>query len=150
MSRRHESKDTAGRSTGDAASKGKPGRAYAVGYGRPPIESRFQPGSSGNPRGRRKGSKNLKTLIRKAMTASISIQEGTKTRRVSKIEGVVLRQLQSALKGDDRSAMAVIKMAMQMGLLEEPASNAAEDTALSGADERILDELLARHSAKRR
>jgi hypothetical protein len=30
------------------------------------------------------------------MTASISIQEGTKTRRVSKIEGVVLRQLQSA------------------------------------------------------
>jgi hypothetical protein len=37
-----------------------------------------------------------------------------------------------------------------MGLLEEPASNAAEDTALSGGDERILDELLARHSAKRR
>ena len=28
------------------------------------------------------------------------------------------------------SAMAVIKMAMEMGLLEEPASNAAEDTAL--------------------
>jgi Family of unknown function (DUF5681) len=138
------------RSRGDAASRGKPDRAYAVGYGRPPIESRFQPGTSGNSRGRRKGSKNLKTLIRKAMTASISIQEGTKTRRVSKIEGVVLRQLQSALKGDDRSAMAVIKMAMQMGLLEEPASNATEDTALSGADERILDELLARHSAKRR
>ena len=66
------------------------------------------------------------------------------TRRVSKIEGVVLRQLQSALTGDDRSAMAVIKMAMQMGLLEEPANNAAEDTALSGADERILEELLAR------
>ena len=138
------------RSRGDAASRGKPDRAYAVGYGRPPIESRFQPGTSGNSRGLRKGSKNLKTLIRKAITASISIQEGTKTRRVSKIEGVVLRQLQSALKGDDRSAMAVIKMAMQMGLLEEPASNATEDTALSGADERILDELLARHSAKRR
>jgi len=150
MSRRYESKDTARRSRGDAASRGKPDRAYAVGYGRPPIESRFQPGTSGNPRGRRKGSKNLKTLVRKAMTASISIQEGTKTRRVSKIEGVVLRQLQSALKGDDRSAMAVIKMAMQMGLLEEPAINAAEDTALSGGDERILDELLARHSAKRR
>ena len=141
---------TARTKRGDAASRGKPDRAYAVGYGRPPIESRFQPGTSGNSRGRRKGSKNLKTLIRKAMTASISIQEGTKSRRVSKIEGVVLRQLQSALKGDDRSAMAVIKMAMQMGLLEEPASNAIEDTALSGADERILDELLGRHSARRR
>jgi len=150
MSRRRESVDTARTKQGNAASRGYSDRAYAVGYGRPPIESRFQPGASGNPRGRRKGRKNLKTLIRKALTASISIQEGTKTRRVSKIEGVVLRQLQSALKGDDRSAMAVIKMAMQMGLLEEPASNAVEDTALSGADERILEELLGRHSAKRR
>ena len=150
MSRRRELVDTTRTKQDNAASRGEPDRGYAIGYGRPPIESRFQPGTSGNPRGRRKGSKNLKTLIRKAMTASISIQEGTKTRRVSKIEGVVLHQLQSALKGDDRSAMAVIKMAMQMGLLEEPASNAAEDTALSGADERILDELLARHSAKRR
>jgi hypothetical protein len=150
MSRGRKSVDTTRTKRGDAPSRGKQDRAYAVGYGRPPIESRFQPGTSGNPRGRRKGTKNLKTLIRKAMTASVSIHEGTKTRRVSKIEGVVLRQLQSALTGDDRSAMAVIKMAMQMGLLEEPASNATEDTALSGADERILGELLARHSAKRR
>ena len=150
MSRRRGSVDTGRTKRGEAPSRGKPDRAYVVGYGRPPIESRFQPGVSGNARGRRKGSKNLKTLIRKAMTASVSIHEGTKTRRVSKIEGVVLRQLQSALTGDDRSAMAVIKMAMQMGLLEEPTRNAAEDTALSGADERILEELLARHSAKRR
>ena len=141
---------TARTKRGDAPSRGKPDRAYAVGYGRPPIESRFQPGTSGNPRGRRKGSKNLKTLIRKALTASISIREGTKTRWVSKIEGVVLHQLQSALKGDDRSAMAVIKMAMQMGLLEEPASNADENTALTGADERILKDFLARQSTKRR
>jgi hypothetical protein len=149
MNRGRKSVDATRTKRGDAPSRGKPDRTYAVGYGRPPIESRFQPGTSGNPRGRRKGSKNLKTLIRKAMTASVSIHEGTKTRRVSKIEGVVLRQLQSALTGDDRSAMAVIKMAMQMGLLEEPASNAAEGTALSGADERILEEL-ARYSAKRR
>jgi Family of unknown function (DUF5681) len=149
MNRGRKSVDATRRKRGDAPSRGKPDRTYAVGYGRPPIESRFQPGTSGNPRGRRKGSKNLKTLIRKAMTASVSIHEGTKTRRVTKIEGVVLRQLQSALTGDDRSAMAVIKMAMQMGLLEEPASNAGEGTALSGADERILEEL-ARYSIKRR
>src|SRR5262249_5125871 len=150
MSRGRKSVDATRTKRGDAPSRGKPERTYAVGYGRPPIESRFQPGASGNPSGRRKGSKNLKTLIRKAMTATVSMHEGPKTRRVRKTEGVVLRQLQSALPGDDRSAMAVIKMAMQMGLLEEPASNAAEDTALSGADERILEELLARHSAKRR
>jgi hypothetical protein len=85
----------------------------------------------------------LKTLIRDAMTAKISIQEGETTRRVSKLEGVVLRQLQSALKGNDRAAMAVVKMALQLGFLEDSERNPAE-TALSAADQRILDELLAR------
>ena len=126
-------------------------RAYLVGYRRPPVTSRFQPGSSGNPKGRPKNSKNLKTLIRQAMTAKISIKEGPNSRRVSKIEGVVLRQLQSALKGDDRSAMAVIKMATQMGFLEDADSNSAEATALSASDERILEQLLSRrHKARRR
>ena len=36
---------------------------YEVGYGRPPIESRFQPGQSGNPKGRRKRQRNLKTVV---------------------------------------------------------------------------------------
>jgi Family of unknown function (DUF5681) len=117
---------------------------YKVGYGKPPKPSRFKPGSSGNVKGRPKGSKNLKTLIRRAMTATISIREGSSSRRVSKIEGIVLRQIQSALKGDDRSAMAVIKMATQMGFLDDPDGNSAEATALSASDERILAELITR------
>src|SRR6476660_2210155 len=87
---------------GEGSSSRHSERAYLVGYRRPPVTSRFQPGSSGNPKGRPKNSKNLKTLIRQAMTGKISIKEGPSSRRVSKIEGVVLRQLQSALKGNDR------------------------------------------------
>ena len=126
-------------------------RDYLVGYRRPPVRSRFQPGSSGNLKGRPKNGKNLKTLIRQALTAKISIKEGPNSRRVSKLEGVVLRQLQSALKGDDRSAMAVIKMATQMGFLDDADSNPAEATPLSASDERILEQLLTcRRKAKRR
>jgi hypothetical protein len=120
---------------------------YAVGYGKPPVRSRFRAGISGNPKGRPKNSKNLTTLIRQAMTATISIQEGASTRRVSKIEGVVLRQLQNALKGDDRSAMAVIKMAMQMGFLEDT-DNRVEAADLSASDEAILQQLLTHHRRK--
>jgi hypothetical protein len=116
---------------------------YPVGYRQPPLASRFKPGSSGNPKGRPKGRKNLRTLIKEAMTANILIQEGQNSRRVSRIEGVVLRQLQSALKGSDRAALAVIKMAHQLRFLEDSESNTAE-TALSPEEERILNELIAR------
>ena len=114
----------------------------AVGYGRPPVASQFKPGTSGNLKGRPKGAKNLKSLIREAMIASIPIQEGEKTRRVTRLEGVVLRQIQSALKGNDKSAMAVLKMALQLGLLQD--SSDSGEISLGREDERILNELLTR------
>ncbi len=117
-------------------------RNSAVGYGRPPVAKRFKPGTSGNPKGRPTGAKNLRTLIREAMIASIPIQEGEKTRRVTRLEGVVLRQIQSALRGNDKSAMAVLKMALQLGFLQD--SSESGEIVLSSEDERILDELLAR------
>jgi hypothetical protein len=123
----------------------KPG--YAVGYGKPPLSTRFKPGTSGNAKGRPTNSKNLKTLIRQALTAKISIREGSSNRRVSKIEGVVLRQLENALKGEDRAAMAVIKMAMQMGFLEDAQPEVAE-TVRSG-DEEILQLLMALQNRRR-
>jgi len=113
-----------------------------VGYGRPPLTSRFEKGKSGNPKGRPKGTRNLKALIREAMIARISIQEGEKTRRVTRLEGVVMRQLQSALKGNDKSAMAIVKMAQQLGFLQDTGD--PDEISLSREDERILNELLAR------
>jgi hypothetical protein len=131
---KHQSAGKSGRSSDS--------RKREVGYGRPPVASRFKPGKSGNPKGRPKGANNLKTLIREAMTASIPIQEGEKIRRVTRLEGVVLRQIQSALKGNDKSAMAVLKMALQLGFLQD--SSESDEITLSREDERILEELLAR------
>src|ERR1700682_2643506 len=134
-------------SRGKKSASAHPGHS-PVGYGRPPLAARFNPGAQGHARGRRKDKKNLKRLINQAMTASISIQEGQTSRRVSKIEGVVLRQLQSALQGNERSAMATIKMAMLVGLLED--NTPAEASALGAADEKILEQLLTRHRRARR
>jgi hypothetical protein len=40
---------------------------YEVGYGKPPRDTRFPKGQSGNPRGRPSGAKNLKTLLSEAL-----------------------------------------------------------------------------------
>src|SRR6266404_2350660 len=126
MRRNVRSRKTARIKQSEGSSNSNSGQAHPVGYGRPPVASRFK----------------------QAMTASISIQEGQTSRRVSKIEGVVLRQLQSALKGNERSAMAAIKMAMLVGLLED--NTPAEASALGAADEQILEQLLTRHRRARR
>ena len=123
---------------------------YPIGYRKPPVATRFKPGMSGNPKGRRKGSKNFKTLIKEALTAKVIIQENSKSRQVTKFEGVVLRQLQNALKGNDRSAMAVFKMATELDFLEDNQTNSAEAAPLSSTDEQILEQLLPPKKAKRR
>jgi hypothetical protein len=40
----------------------------SVGYGRPPVQHRFQPGTSGNPRGRPKVSPDLTALAAKELS----------------------------------------------------------------------------------
>ena len=97
---------------------------YQVGYKRPPQHSRFKPGVSGNPSGRRKGSPNLKTLFDKILAEEISLREGQTVRKVSKAEAVIRGLIVGALKGDQRAIGAVFKIAEGIGQFEEdkPAS----------------------------
>ena len=41
---------------------------YAVGYGKPPLETRFPKGQSGNPGGRPRGTKTLAVLLAEALS----------------------------------------------------------------------------------
>ena len=45
-----------------------------VGYGRPPVHTRFKAGQSGNPRGRRKGQRNVHTVVDEALSQRITIR----------------------------------------------------------------------------
>ena len=49
---------------------------YEVGYGRPPKNSQFKPGQSGNPRGRRKVSGNIWNEARDAFSETNSHKGG--------------------------------------------------------------------------
>jgi hypothetical protein len=120
-----------------------------TGYGRPPVKNRFKPGHSGNPRGRPKNSRNLKTIIQQALTGRITVREGEKRRSITKIEGVVLRQVEGALKGNDRAALATLRIAAQVGLLDDVEAG-FEAYPLSRAEQQMVQELLTKTPEQRR
>jgi Family of unknown function (DUF5681) len=76
---------------------------YAVGRGKPPAHSRFRPGQSGNPGGRKKGSRNLKSVLEEVMREEIELTENGKKRSVSLLEALIKRAVQEGLRGDLRA-----------------------------------------------
>jgi Family of unknown function (DUF5681) len=87
---------------------------YEVGYGKPPRHSRFQKGQSGNPRGRKKGSVNTETALRKAIFELITVRDaGGKTQKMTKFE-VACRQLANKAAAGDQRAFKLITPARKV------------------------------------
>src|SRR5271170_5485232 len=74
-----------------------------VGYRRPPKHSRFQPGQSGNPRGRPPGVKSLSDIVRKIVGQKVTVTENGRARRVPRLEAILLRAASEASRGDGRA-----------------------------------------------
>ena len=127
-----------------AASMADDSNCYTVGFGRPPVHSRFRPGQSGNPAGRRKGVRNLMTDVQRTLKVPISVKEGGRSRRISTQEGALLVLREKALKGDARALDRLIELASRFN--NEPGEIGPTD-ALSVDDRAILDAYAAEISA---
>jgi hypothetical protein len=119
-------------------------RSFAVGYGRPPIHSRFKPGKSGNPKGRVKQSRNMRTIVQQVLNEDMQIREGGRLRRMSAMEALVRTTLTRSFKGDPKALVSLIVLLKQSGYgadRDEPTTD-----LLSGADyEAIVANYLARN-----
>ena len=110
-----------------------------VGYGRPPKRHRFKPGQSGNPAGRKRGARGVKSQLREQLNELVEISQNGKTRKVP-VKTVVLKSLiAKAAKGDWRAADRVLQYMIQVEGLEDEREGSQR---LSAADEQILDRLL--------
>jgi len=68
--------------------------------GKPPKDTRWQKGQSGNPAGRRKKDEDYRDLIKEELDARIRIQEDGKVITLSKRKLWVKRVVNGAIKGD--------------------------------------------------
>ncbi len=72
----------------------------AVGYGNPPMIRRFRSGESGNPKGRPRGSKNRKTIIRKIANEMHTVTENGRRRRLPTLALMILALRNTAATGN--------------------------------------------------
>ncbi|CAN0582926.1 unnamed protein product, partial [Ectocarpus sp. 12 AP-2014] len=85
---------------------------YEVGYGKPPEESRFKPGQSGNPMGRPKGAKNkrpafneerMKDIILDEAYRTITVRDGDRNVTVPLAQAIIRSLAVNAAKGQHRA-----------------------------------------------
>jgi len=112
------------------------GRDYEAGKYRPPIDTRFRKGTSGNPSGRPKKSLGLKTIVRAAMAKKVDLRDATGKRRVPMIEALVHKLIELATKGDLRAIDALLKLyALAVPEVTEALNAAGAGQDLTAADQ---------------
>ena len=100
---------------------------YEIGYRKPPKNTRFKPGKSGNPKGRPKGSKNFRTDAKAVLNERIPISEGGKQKKVTAQAATLKRLRAKALAGDSRALDRFVSLAQQYN--DDPAPEAERGVA---------------------
>lgn len=116
---------------------------YEVGYGRPPRHTRFKAGQSGNPKGRPKGARGLNAIARELLTARVPVRTATGEKKMHRIEAVLHKTFELALKGNLRALSQILSLyaAAVPEIAAAEAAVPAED--LTPTDIAILEEYKA-------
>jgi hypothetical protein len=113
-----------------------------VGYGHPPQSTRFQKGRSGNPKGRPKGSLNLRTLLATILRERVVINENGQRKTVTKLEAALKQLTNKAAGGDLRSIVQLVGLAREA---EEKENMAAPQKSVIGEiDRKVMQGILNR------
>lgn len=119
---------------------------YEVGYGKPPRDTQFKPGRSGNSAGHVKGSKNLKTDLAEELSEQITLREGGRVIRISKRRALVKSAVALGIKGDPRAQAKAFELLLKLfGADDAPSATAT----VTEEDEAILAAYLNRKKAER-
>lgn len=116
---------------------------HEVGYGRPPLATRFRKGQSGNPKGRPRGAKNLNTLVTQALDEKVTVTEHGKRRKISKREAIIAQLVNRSAQADLKATQILLGL---MQDIERRTEQTAEPATLSEADRQVLEFIRNRRS----
>ena len=109
----------------------------------PSDRGRFRPGRSGNPRGRPKGPRSIRSELAGILKERIGVREGGKHKRISRQHALLLKLLEKALGGDIRAATTIINNMLK--LEPQGPEQAVPEGNLSVDDREIVADFLRRN-----
>jgi hypothetical protein len=110
-------------------------------YQRPPRKGQFKSGQSGNPHGRPRGSRNIRTYVQRLLDAPILVKEDGKNRKISRAEAIATQLVNMAAKGDPKGLAAVMSLTRE----HDSAAGDSQSSTLSRAeDEMVTAGIIAR------
>ena len=117
---------------------------YDIGYCKPPKKTQFKPGTSGNKKGRPRGSKNTLKLLEEELSKKIVVKEGGKIIRLSKRESIIKQAVNKAIQGDKKSIETIIKLMFEVDANKERLEKVISTLKLH--DQKIISNFMARNS----
>jgi hypothetical protein len=109
-------------------------RSYDVGYSKPPTHTRFQPGQSGNRKGRPKGVADLTSALTKALNDSVIVTENGERKKITKFDAVIKQLVNKAAGGDARATKLLVQLVEN---IDDLAGSPPTVIVLSEADARL-------------
>lgn len=115
-----------------------------VGYARPPRHSRFRPGQSGNPSGRPKGTRSLKSDLADELAEEVRVSENGRTLVLSKQRLAVKAITAKAIKGHVPAAAKLFELLRETQGFGDDAGGDGAFGRLDEDDEAVIASWLAR------
>ncbi len=117
---------------------------YDVGYGKPPKNGQFAPGTSGNPKGRPRGSKNFSGIVLRESRQRVLVKGPRGTKSVTKVEAAVMQTANKAAQGDPRAQREFYSL---IQLSEAVVNSNAKPISYREMDQKLIENLQKRMQA---
>jgi hypothetical protein len=116
---------------------------YEVGYKKPPRNTQFRKGKSGNPAGRPKRAVNVQASLHKTLTEPVQVRINGKLKKMSTWDAFLMNQKTEMLKGDPKAIAMFLKMMIAADMIKLP-QESETDVSITREEQQMLDDFYAR------